>query len=141
MHKSALELHFNRPKNPIPTVEVDIDSIPDTAGEFPDVLLLALAGCLKQNASFVATIYTYLVPSVNFNAPTYSAFIGVAGPDSVLKGINNYFSAVKGTQVRFSDYIDPHQSIQQHHLEDGQIWSQREAGTWYAESVNPKEHA
>lgn len=132
LRKSFRELNFVHPKEPIPTVEVDIDSLPEQHYGCADILQKSLDSVALAHPTLVATIYIYVGPSRNFLKPTYSAFIGVAGPTSILKGAYNAFAPIKGVDVRYSDYIRAADGRCELHIEDGKVWLCDEPGEWYS---------
>lgn len=132
LRKSFSELHFVRPKEAIPTVEVDIDSLPDGHHGCADILRKALYAVVSENPTLVATIYVYVGPSTNFVRPTYSAFIGVAGPKSFLIDAYNAFLPLQGVAVRYSDYIQSSDGRCELHIEEGKVWLSDEPGEWYS---------
>lgn len=132
LRKSFRELNFVPAKEPIPTVEVDIDSLPEQNYGCADILRKSLDAFALAHPTLVATIYIYVGPSTNFIKPTYSAFIGVAGPTSFLKGAYDAFAAIKGAGVRYSDYIRASDGRCELHIEDGKVWLCDEPGEWYS---------
>lgn len=135
--RSIDELKIRRKKH-LPTVEVDIFSLEEAGKVFPDTLCESLTLFAESDKERYASIYTYLTQSCNFTAGkgelTYSGFIGVAGAYMrVLNVLHESFSSIKGVNVRFSDHINPNESILEYHIENGRVWRPYEAGTWYAE--------
>lgn len=130
--KSFADLHFVRTKEPIPTVEIDLDTLPKQCHRCADVLQKSLA-LLAKNFDMVATIYIYVGPSVNFHKHTWSAFIGVAGPKSILKNVFEAFSLLGGVSVRYSDDIQSSEGRCDVHIEDGKVWLTDDSVTWYAD--------
>lgn len=132
--RNASELSFRNSSNQLPTVEVNLDSIP-SGQNFSSNLVEALRSCTKADPSLRCTVYVYVGPSVNFLQPTSSAFIAPVGGQTTLESIRHYFSKVDGVQVRFSDYISTDQGMRQAHVEDGRIWQPYEAGVWYSNDL------
>ena len=130
---SVSDLHFVRPRGPIPTVEVDIDTLPASCGGCASVIQEFLEGFAEKHSEVVATIYIHVGPSVNFGRSTYSAFLGVAGPESVLKRIFEAFSILKDVSSRYSDYIRHTDGRCEVQIENGMIWLAEDAATWYTE--------
>ncbi|WP_213298038.1 ankyrin repeat domain-containing protein [Paraburkholderia sacchari] len=85
-----------------------------------------------------ATIYVYQGQSVNFRVPSWSAFIGVDGPASLLNPIHQEFQNIPGVKVRLSDYIRPSQGLPEFHIEDGKMWRPVDAETWHAADAEMK---
>ena len=136
--KSDDELKFRRSTRPLATVEVDIESLEEVGKVFPDTLYESLTLVAESDEECRASIYTYLIPSYNFVARkgelTYSGFIGVVGAYMrVLNVLYESFSSIKGVNVKFSDHINPNESILEYHIENGLVWRPLEACTWYAD--------
>lgn len=129
--RSTTELNFVFPKDPIPTVEVDIDSLPEHLHGCAEILRQALEGFVSAHPALVATMFIYVGESNNFLRPTYSAFIGVAGPKAVLQNVHDAFVPLDGVHVRYSDYIPAASGRPELHIEDGKLWLCEEPGTWY----------
>ena len=128
------ELEFVNSRNPLPTVEVDLDCIPEDVHGYGDLIATAIAPVAGRSPKMRATIYVYQGQSINFHQPTWSAFFGVAGDKKLLDVLLNAFRGAKVANVRFSDYIDPSTATSEFHVQDGQVWRPFESGTWYAES-------
>ena len=126
------ELKFRRSTRPLETVEVDIESLEEVGKDFPDTLYESLTLFAESNEERRASIYIYLTPSCNFKELTYSGFIGVVGGRRVLDLLYKSFRSIKGVNVRFSDGINPNESILDYHIENGLVWRPLEAYTWYA---------
>ena len=132
LKRQSRELQFVKPKAPMPTVEIDIDSIPEGLHGYGDLLTQALASVAQESIKLTATIYVYQCMSSNFGNPSWSAFFGVAGDKKLLKILFNAFQDAKVAQVRMSDYIESSMAINEFHIQDGYIWRPLEEGTWYA---------
>lgn len=132
LRKSYRELNFVLPKEPIPTVEVDIDSLPEPNYGCADILQKSLDGFALAHPTLVGTICIYVGHSTNFSKPTYSAFIGTTEPTSILKAAYNAFAAIKGADVRYSDYIRAADGRCELHIEDGKVWLCDHPGEWYS---------
>jgi hypothetical protein len=73
------ELQISSSRDPLPTVEIDIDSIPENYHGYGDLVVNALAAAASELPKLRATIYVYQGMSINFHQQTQSAFFGVAG--------------------------------------------------------------
>lgn len=124
------QINFVRAKDPIPSVEVDLDAIPEHLHGFGDIVAQALCRAAQANKGLRATIHVYHSGSVNFGSPTASAFFGVAGAKKVLDVLLYAFKAAKVSRVRFSDYIAPAPYTRQYHVEDGEVWEILDAASW-----------
>ena len=136
--RSINELKFRRSKNLLATVEVDIESLEEAGKVFPYTLYESLTLFAESNKECRASIYTHLIQSCNFisykGELTYSGFIGVVGAYMrVLNVLYKSFSSIKGVNVKFSDYINPNESILEYHIENGLVWRALDAVEWYAE--------
>ena len=128
------ELQFVTPHDPLPTVEIDIDSIPKSYHGYSDLVTRALSSVAKKAINMRATIYVYQGMSINFHQQTQSAFFGVAGDKELLNVLLNAFQSAKVGNVRLSDYIDPSTATKDFHVQDGHVWRPLETGTWYTAS-------
>lgn len=134
LEKSAAELSFVTDKRPIPSIEIDLDSLPDGGeGGFGELATSALNLFAFGNEDARATVYTYFTLSVNFGEPTNSVLFGVAGVKAadVLKALHCMFERRK-VRVRYSDYISA--DHKQYHIEDGKLWEPSDAMTWFSVS-------
>ena len=133
------ELRLIASPESIPTVEVDIDSIPESLF-FDDLIYDGLTPYSKKYPNEVATIYIYESQSINFHEQTYSAFIGIAGHERLLKVILGAFKSIPDVQARFSDYIGVRQGMAKFQIQDGEVWQPVDLLTWYTgTSENPAE--
>jgi hypothetical protein len=133
IERSAFDLKFVIPRNSIPTVEVDLDAIPDELQGYGDLVAKALQPFASKFPKTIASIHVYQGSSVNFGTVTFSAFFGVAGRKDLLAPLLRAFAKVAGTRTRFSDYIDPSQGICEFHIQDGCVWRPCDGLTWYTE--------
>ena len=131
LEKPVSELTFVHSKEPLPTVEVDIDSIPGSYYGYDDIVAEALGPFATSNPTVRATIYTYQGPSTSFREQTFSAFFGVAGSKTILPVLLAAFRNVTGVRARNSDYIAASSGIQEFHIEDGIVWRPSDALSWY----------
>lgn len=138
IEKPENDLSFVKTKEALPTVEVDLDSIPDTFFGYDSLVANALRP-LAKNPAAVATVYVHQGMSVNFHDPTSSAFFAVAGPKIVLNQILQGFQRVPGIRVRFSDYISTSGTRRQFHVQEGEVWRPLDAITWYSAHDDDKE--
>jgi hypothetical protein len=134
--KPANELGFRKSSEPIATIEIDTDSIPD-ADRLQTVMktLLSLA---SADLGLRATLYVLATVSCNFHEMTNSDFIGVVGPLSVLQALESNLSRISGSRVRFSDYISTRESVMAYHIEGGVLWCPEDALTWHAYASGPE---
>jgi len=116
----------------MPSVEIDIDSLPSDAFGYADLVQMALVPLAARTPHVRATVYVRQGPSVNFGNPAYCAFFGVAGRQSVLEALYTTFLATPGVRVRYSDEIVESQTIRQYHLEDGEVWRPNDGSLWAA---------
>lgn len=141
IEKSVSDLNFVHSKNPIPTVEIDIDSIPRDFNGYSAIVEAALQGVANNSPNLLATIYVYQGQSINFGSPTFSAFFGVAGQKKLLKLLLEAFQNVSGVNARYGDYINPDTAICEFHIQDGYVWRPDDATTWRAEYSNTEEES
>jgi hypothetical protein len=136
LKRPEIELQFVRPREPIPTVEIDIDSIPLSLHGYGDLVTRALTPVAENSIEFRATIYVYQGMSINFHQQTWSAFFGIAGDEKLLDVLLDAFQAEKVVNVRFSDYIETSSAINEFHVQDGHVWRPLESGTWYTNPLD-----
>jgi len=132
IRKPVNELHFIQTRDPMSTVEIDLDSLPDGSSGYAQMVVAALAPLAASDSGLRATVYVYQGPSVNFGNYGYSAFFGAAGDRRVLVALYAFFCGAAGLKVRHSDQIRQSQAVCQYHLEDGRLWSPEEEHVWYA---------
>lgn len=107
----AADLKFVRSKSPLPTVEVDLDSIPEEQYGYDTIVSSALSEFAANHPKATATLHVFHGPSVNFHTQTWSAFFGVAGNKKLLDVLHRAFESAHISKVRFSDYIDPSTAV------------------------------
>ncbi|WP_149137306.1 hypothetical protein [Cupriavidus campinensis] len=134
LERPSSDIHLVKSASPIPTVEVDLDSV--DAEDLISAMTRYLTSVASANETMRVTVYAYQTPSVNFHEPTNSLFFGVAGPKSILHGINEAIGSLHDARLRFSDYISIAQSIVDCHVEDGKVWRPLDAVTWYADLLS-----
>jgi len=137
--RNPMKLNFVRPRESVPTVEVDIDSLPDGNGGCAEILRRALSRLAAREAKLVGTIYIMVGSSVNFGSRTYSAFIGVAGPKLLLPAVLDAFQHLGSVRARYGEYIDRADGRLEVHIQDGLVWLCEDDATWYAESPDSRE--
>lgn len=136
VHRSELKLV--KKITGMPSVEIDLASIPDGVKGLKKALKLALPAVAAQKKSCRATLYYLKTSSVNFHRPTDSVFVGVAGNKKLLDIIYNLFNQPGADNVRDSDEISPKQAKRFLHLQDGNAWAPDGTGHWRSlEYVKP----
>ncbi|WP_262965897.1 ankyrin repeat domain-containing protein [Methylobacter psychrophilus] len=129
------DLKFIRTNASLPTVEVDLDSLPQDYHGYQKIVDQVLQVFITRYPESVMTIYVYQTQSVNFiDHMAFSAFIGIAGKkksqDKLLDMLLNAFNKITGVNARFSDYINTTIGVCEFHVEYGQVWHPVDAGTW-----------
>lgn len=132
------DLKFVRSNSPLPTVEVDLDSLPEEQYGYGTIVSKALSEFAANHPNSAATLHVFHGPSVNFHVQTWSAFFGVAGDKKLLDVLRHAFISTGVSKVRFSDYIEPSTAVIEFHVQDAQLWRPYEAGVWYADSGKPE---
>lgn len=127
------ELKFVISRDLLPTVEVDVNDIPDEFHGYGDLVANSIKLFAAENPNKTATFYVYQGHSVNFLQQTWSAFIGVAGDEDLLDLVLDDLKAVGITNARFSDYIDLRSASRDFHIQDGYVWRPLEDGIWYCD--------
>jgi len=138
LERPESELQFVTPRDPLPAVEIDIDSIPEVLNGYSDLVVSALSSVAKKSINLRATIYVYQGMSVNFHQLSWSAFFGVAGDKKLLYVLLNSFRSVKVGNIKIRDYINSSTATMDFHVQDGHVWRPTESGTWYTESQDEK---
>ncbi|WP_282177300.1 hypothetical protein [Vibrio nereis] len=126
------DLHFITPKGPIKTIEVDLDSIPKEYYGYTDIVVDSLKLLAESAPDLRASVYVYQAPSANFMQLSFSAFIGVAGSREALSLILDAFKAIPGVKARYGDSITKSQSRCEIHIEDGLVWQEADAVSWFS---------
>lgn len=136
LKRAESELQILVPRDSLPTVEVDVTSIPEGLNGYSDLVTKALASVAEKSIKLRATVYVYQGISCNFNqqSMSMSAFFGVAGNKKILDVLLNAFQEAGVVNVRFSDYIDPSTAVREFHVQDGYVWRPLEEGTWFSKS-------
>lgn len=132
IRKPVNELHFVRSREPMSTVELDLDTLPEKSFRYAQLVESALAPLAAADSRICATVYVYQGPSVNFGNYGYSAFFGVAGDRRVLGALYASFSGARGLKARYSDQIQQSQALREYHIEEGRLWQPEEEHVWCA---------
>lgn len=130
IRKSVTELHFVNASGPMPTIEIDVNSLPEGWFGYSALVESALVPLATANPGLKATVYVFEGPSINFGDYGHSAFFGAAGSGLVLPALHSAFSKVAGPKVRHSDQIRQSQAMRQYHLEAGRFWVPDEENAW-----------
>jgi hypothetical protein len=130
MEKAAHELRYVGSPEPLPTIEVDVDSLDPDGPDVADIVRDALAKHAAAHPSLRATAYMYFTPSVNFGEMTSSEFVIVAGPKRVFDVVLASFKVIKNVRCRPSDMIKPELHMAIAHVEKGSLWMPLDAITW-----------
>lgn len=132
IRRASSELNFVNSKDPLPTVEVQVESLEALGLSFPNIVCEALAKFAKKNPKVLSTIRLYGSVSKNFHKYGWSEFLAVAGPIKVLQALYDAFSSLPGVECRYSDYLDPKQGRRVFHVEEGRLWEIEDAMTWFS---------
>lgn len=124
-------LNIKTSLNKIPTIEVDLASLPDNADyrSFSAAVLNLLG---ENYPDLTLTFYSYLTKSLNFiGRETDSVFLGISGADeNMLHLILSGYNSFPGIEVRFSDYIPASVDLLDIHLENGKVYARTNQGVW-----------
>lgn len=131
IRKSVSELAFVNSGSPLPTVEVDSNSMENAGFSIHHTVMQVLTRLAEQDASLRTTLYLYVSASVNFHEPGLSEFLLVAGPKKVLLALGAGFE-LPAVKSRFSDYVSSASALRAFHVEGGLVWEQEDADTWYS---------
>jgi hypothetical protein len=135
VRKSARELKFIEAREPLPSVEVQSDSLEQHGLYLGMIVEEALSRYAAQHPSAVATVYLSGMMSLNFiNEPGWSEFLVVAGDKAVLRALGDAFSRLRNVKSRYSDYIRPGTGSATYHIEAGRLWQAEDVLTWYSDA-------
>jgi hypothetical protein len=132
--RPASDLHFVNKREPLPTVEVSVDSLQENQLSLDAIVAPVLRRLAAAHPELRATVGICSTPSVNFHAPGYSEFLIVGGPDKVLNRIHSAFDRTPGVRCRFSDSVRLDRGTLAYHLEDGQLWEPEDSLNWFAQA-------
>lgn len=130
MEKAAHELNYVDSLQPLPTIEVDVDTLDPDGPTVADIVREALANSAAAHRELRATAYLYFAQSVNFGEMTSSEFVIVAGPRVVFDAVFASFMSMRNVRCRLSDMIRPELHMAVAHFEDGSLWVPLDAITW-----------
>lgn len=130
MEKAVHELDFVGSLEPLPTIEVDVDTLHQDGPTVADIVREALAKRAAANPALRATAYTYFTRSVNFGEMTSSDFVIVAGPQAVFDAVLVSFKGMRSVRCRPSDMIKPELHMAIAHAEKGSLWVPLDEITW-----------
>jgi len=137
IRKSVSDLAFVNSVSPLPTVEVDADSIEDAGFSIHHTVMQVLTQLAAQDPSLRATLSLYATESINFGEPSFSEFLLVAGPQKVLLTLGAGFERLPGVKSRFSDYVPSSSALRAFHIQDGLVWEPEDSETWYSNGQSP----
>ena len=135
IQRSMSTLNLVTSRDPMPTVEIQVESLEDQGLVLNEIISSALTRYAANNPTSKATVYMYGTMSVNFHATGWSEFLIVAGDQKVLKVLGDTFFRLPQVQSRFGDHIAPSRGLQAFHVEDGMLWKPEDAVTWYTDST------
>nr|WP_242070704.1 hypothetical protein [Pseudomonas mohnii] len=130
--KSVTDLAFVNSRTPLPTVEVDSESVEAAGCSIYRTVMEVLSKLAADDSTLRATLYLYGTVSVNFREPCWSEFLLVAGPEKVLMALGAGFERLSGVKSRYSDYVPSSEAVRTFHVEDGFVWEKEDASTWYS---------
>lgn len=130
MEKAAHELQYVSSREPLPTIEVDVDTLDPDGSTVADIVKEALAKHAAAHPALRATAYMYFTPSVNFGEMISSEFVIVAGPKSVFDVVLASFKIIDNVRCRPSDMIRPKLHMAIAHAEKGSLWVPLDTVTW-----------
>jgi len=139
LKKSVRELNLVGGREPLPTIEIQADSVEEQGLYFGQIVTKALASFAAQNPSTVATIYSYGTMSMNFHEAAWCEFLIVAGNAKVLKALATAFASYPKVKSRYSDYIAPSDGRATYHVEGGRLWEVEDAFNWYSADPSSEE--
>jgi hypothetical protein len=132
LKKNVRELSFAKGGKPMPTIEIQADSLDEQNLYLGKIVSDALSRFAEKNPATLATIYSFGTMSVNFHEAGWSEFLIVAGDKKVLLALGAAFSHYPGVKSRYSDYISPSDGQATYHVENGRLWQVEDAISWYS---------
>jgi len=144
LEKKISELNFKCTNDILPTVEVDLGSIPEEYQGYKKIVDQVLFDFISESPQAVITIYVYQTESVNFiDHMAYSAFFGIAGKrklqEKLLDRLLAAFNHITGVNARFSDYINTTIGICEFHIENELVWQPIDSTMWSATDKEDEE--
>ncbi|GAC1607838.1 MAG: hypothetical protein NVS3B3_11400 [Aquirhabdus sp.] len=137
--RSISDLHFVNGREPLPTVEIQMESLEKQGLQFDQIIASTLTRFAAENITSKATVYLYGTYSVNFHEQSWSEFLIVAGDKKVLPVLEYAFSVIPGVKSKSSESIVPSTGVKFFHIEGGLLWEPEDASTWYATSQEETE--
>ncbi|MDO8268116.1 MAG: hypothetical protein Q7T32_09845 [Moraxellaceae bacterium] len=137
LRKKSSELQFVKSREPLPSVEVNRDVLDAREPEISSyaVAQSVLARFAEEHPSITSTVYTYEALSANFHGQSWSEFLIVAGPQSVLEALHSAYATLGDVPVRFSESIPSSSGIRSYHIQEGRLWEEEEQGVWFSKST------
>ena len=133
MKKPAAELHFIHSRNSLPSVEINMDSIPHGFCGIGNFVVHALLPMVTESPAMVASLYVFREESCNFGRPGVSVFIGVGRNRAILNTLLEAFRSIEGIDAGLGEYINPSRAECAFHIQEGYVWRPLDAETWYFE--------
>lgn len=132
--KLEKDLKIINSENRLPTLEIDLDSIPHEYFGYGDIVGNGLRIFANKNPKINASIYVYQGMSINFHENTFSAFFGVDSKQDIkiLEYLLIEFKKIRGVTARLSDYITSSDGFLEFHIEGGIAWRPLDAEIWYS---------
>lgn len=130
LERQAHELNYVLSAEPLPTIEVDVDSLDPHGPSYADIVRKAIAERVAGKPGMRATAYSYFTQSVNFGELTGSEFIMISGPKALYDAVLAAFRAIGKVRCRPSDMLKPELQMAIAHVEDGMVWEPLDAVTW-----------
>ncbi|GAB6163514.1 hypothetical protein JCM12298_26740 [Desulfothermus naphthae] len=130
------ELNLKKSNTLLPTIEVDLNTIPQKFFGYGDIVCDALKKFACHNKDITATVYVYHGQSVNFHELSNSAFFAVVGSqqNEILDILLKCFKSLS-IKVMRSNYINPLKGLPEFHVENGFVWQPIDAIEWYTKDV------
>ncbi|MDN8617287.1 hypothetical protein [Variovorax ginsengisoli] len=141
IHCNASELNVRSSRNPLPALEVKVDSLEERDIDFCATVAKALADFVLAHPDAHATVYLYGTMSVNFHEPAWSEFLIPLGDKRLMQVLEDAFRRLGDVPTRQSDYVSPAQGSAMFHLEGGHVWEPEDALTWLAREAQDETSA
>lgn len=142
IEKMASELRFVGSKIPMPTIELNLESLSNCLLHgYADLVHNALCPLAANDHSLNATVWVYRGASFSFQKAGYSAFFAVAGGKQVLQTLSAAFARIPGLLFRDSDPIRQSDAASEFHIQDGHVWHEEDPHLWQtreADATNTK---
>jgi hypothetical protein len=137
MRQTIPKPNFRVTRESVPSIEIDMWEIsgPYADGRWHELIFDFVKNWLsKSRFQEEATIWSSVIPSVNFMHPGNSCFIAVFGmPEDFLGNLEDFLKVKIGKCVRLSDYVEVDENDGWRpylHIKQGRAWEYCDYNEW-----------